>query len=46
MFLRLIAAQDVPATSHITQKLTGWRPKCPGLLDDVRNGTYGNLTAS
>ena len=46
MFLRLVAAQDVPATSDITRKLTGWRPTRPGLLDDVRSGAYGSLAAS
>ena len=29
MFLRLVAAQDAPATSDITRKLTGWRSTRP-----------------
>jgi nucleoside-diphosphate-sugar epimerase len=41
-FLRTVAQLDVPATSEITQKLVGWRPTRPGLLEDVRT-SYNTL---
>lgn len=31
---------DVPASSELTRRLTGWQPTHPGLLDDLDQGHY------
>jgi len=33
-------AADVPASSEVTQRVLGWRPTNPGLLDDLDAGSY------
>jgi hypothetical protein len=42
MFARI----DNPASSAITQMLTGWKPSRPGLLDDVRSAAYASAPAA
>ncbi|WP_103351999.1 SDR family oxidoreductase [Amycolatopsis sp. CA-128772] len=39
-FLGGILAFDQPASSERTQRLLGWRPTRPGLLDDLEKGYY------
>ncbi len=39
-FVGAIAALDNPTSSEITRTLLGWRPRHPGLLDDLRAGRY------
>jgi hypothetical protein len=34
------AAIDVPASSQKTRELLGWKPKQPGLIDDVDREQY------
>jgi NAD(P)-dependent dehydrogenase (short-subunit alcohol dehydrogenase family) len=36
----MFAGIDNPASSDITQQLTGWRPTHPPLLDDIRGSAY------
>ncbi|MCX3058240.1 SDR family oxidoreductase [Streptomyces beihaiensis] len=35
-----VLAADQPASSVLSQELTGWRPTQPGLLDDLDKGHY------
>lgn len=39
MLVRLLST-DMPASSLITQQLTGWKPIHPGLIDDLEQGHY------
>jgi nucleoside-diphosphate-sugar epimerase len=39
-FLAAVVAVDGPASSIATQKLLGWTPQQPELLDDLRDGVY------
>ncbi len=39
MLVRLLS-RDMPASSTITQKLLGWRPTYPGLIEDSEQGHY------
>jgi nucleoside-diphosphate-sugar epimerase len=39
-FVGAIAALDNPTSSEITRTLLDWRPRHPGLLDDLRAGRY------
>ena len=32
--------QDMPASSEATQRLLGWSPSGPTLLDDIAGGAY------
>jgi nucleoside-diphosphate-sugar epimerase len=38
----LFAANNVPASSAMTQKLLGWHPNHPGLIEDLDEGHYFN----
>lgn len=40
MFVGMFAELDLPATSDVTRKLTGWQPVGPRLVDDVRGSAY------
>ena len=40
MPLGALLSTDMPASSEITQKLLGWTPVRPGLLDDIEAGHY------
>jgi len=33
-------SQDMPASSEATQRLLGWPPSGPTLLDDIAGGAY------
>jgi nucleoside-diphosphate-sugar epimerase len=35
-----LLSTDMPASSTITQKLLGWQPTHPGLIDDIEQGHY------
>jgi nucleoside-diphosphate-sugar epimerase len=39
-FLGVLLAQDLPASSAKTQKLLGWHPVQPGLIQDLDEGHY------
>lgn len=39
-FLKDLAGFDNPTSSELTQRLLGWRPAGPGLLDDITAGHY------
>jgi nucleoside-diphosphate-sugar epimerase len=39
-WLGLVWSSDVPTSSALTQERLGWRPTCPGLLDDLEDGHY------
>lgn len=39
-FLGRFAALDIPASSALTQQWLGWRPKHPGLLEDLDRSHY------
>jgi nucleoside-diphosphate-sugar epimerase len=39
-FLKDLAGFDNPTSSELTQRLLGWRPAGPGLLDDIAAGHY------
>jgi nucleoside-diphosphate-sugar epimerase len=39
-FIGILFAQDLPASSAKTQKLLGWQPGQPGLIDDLDAGHY------
>jgi nucleoside-diphosphate-sugar epimerase len=39
MIVRLLST-DMPASSSITQKLMGWEPVHPGLIEDIEQGHY------
>ncbi len=39
-FLSTIFAVDQPSSSEVTQKVFGWRPTHPSLLDDLEAGNY------
>jgi nucleoside-diphosphate-sugar epimerase len=39
-FLGRVVGTDIPASSAITQKLLGWHPTQPGLLDDIDHGHF------
>jgi nucleoside-diphosphate-sugar epimerase len=39
-FIGILFAQDLPASSARTQKLLGWQPVQPGLIDDLDAGHY------
>ncbi|GGE28106.1 putative NAD-dependent epimerase/dehydratase [Pullulanibacillus camelliae] len=41
-FLGTIASLDFPRSSETTQKLLGWQPVHPGLIDDLEQGHYFN----
>jgi nucleoside-diphosphate-sugar epimerase len=41
-FLGRIVGTDMPASSAMTQKLLGWQPTHPGLLDDLDHGHFFN----
>jgi nucleoside-diphosphate-sugar epimerase len=43
-FIGLLFAQDLPASSIKTQKLLGWRPVQPGLIQDLEAGHYFEQT--
>ena len=38
--LARILSTDMPASSHITQELLGWKPTHPGLIEDLDQGHY------
>ena len=38
--LVLLLSTDMPASSTITQKLFGWKPTHPGLIEDIEEGHY------
>jgi nucleoside-diphosphate-sugar epimerase len=35
-----LLSRDMPASSIITQKLLGWKPTHPGLIEDIEQGHY------
>jgi len=35
-----LLSRDMPASSAITQKLLGWQPTHPGLIEDIEQGHY------
>ena len=35
-----LLTRDMPASSTITQKLLGWKPTHPGLIEDIEQGHY------
>jgi nucleoside-diphosphate-sugar epimerase len=35
-----LLSRDMPASSTITQELLGWKPTCPGLIEDIEQGYY------
>jgi hypothetical protein len=39
-WIALPLAADSPASAAITQRLTGWKPTCISLLEDVRGPAY------
>jgi nucleoside-diphosphate-sugar epimerase len=39
-FIGILFAQDLPASSAKTQKLLGWHPAQPGLIQDLDEGHY------
>lgn len=39
-WLAPLVGLDAPATSEITRTMLGWRPRGPGLLQDLRDGVY------
>jgi len=39
-FLGMVLAGDMPASSHLTRELFGWRPVEPGLIEDLNQGRY------
>lgn len=39
-FLGVVLSSDMPASSHITQQILGWKPVQPGLLEDLDKGHY------
>jgi nucleoside-diphosphate-sugar epimerase len=39
-FIGILFAQDLPASSAKTQKVLGWRPVQPGLIQDLDEGHY------
>ncbi|AQA04885.1 3-beta hydroxysteroid dehydrogenase [Mycobacterium sp. MS1601] len=39
-FIGWVASLDNPTSSAITQKLLGWTPQYPGLLEDLKAGSY------
>jgi nucleoside-diphosphate-sugar epimerase len=39
-FIGILFAQDLPASSAKTQKLLGWHPVQPGLIQDLEEGHY------
>ncbi|WP_336787652.1 SDR family oxidoreductase [Paenibacillus sp. MMO-177] len=41
-FLGMLAGLDFPRSSAETQKLLGWKPTHPGLLEDLEQGHYFN----
>lgn len=41
-FLGMLAGLDFPRSSAKTQKLLGWKPTHPGLLEDLEQGHYFN----
>ncbi len=42
-WLRTVIGADIPASSAITQKLLGWKPTHPGLLDDLEHGHFFDI---
>ncbi|MFZ0048829.1 MAG: hypothetical protein WAL16_23530 [Streptosporangiaceae bacterium] len=38
--LVFLLSTDMPASSAITQKLFGWKPTHPGLIEDIEEGHY------
>ena len=38
--LARVLSTDMPASSHITQELLGWKPTHPGLIEDLDQGHY------
>jgi nucleoside-diphosphate-sugar epimerase len=39
-FLGIVESSDMPASSHITQEILGWKPIHPGLIEDLEKGHY------
>lgn len=39
-FLGMVVKADLPASSELTRRLTGWKPSQPTLVDDVRSAAY------
>jgi nucleoside-diphosphate-sugar epimerase len=35
-----LLSTDMPASSAITRELLGWKPTCPGLIEDIEQGHY------
>ncbi len=44
-FIGNVLAQDLPASSSKTQKLLGWQPVQPGLIEDLEAGHYFETSA-
>ncbi|RYZ61208.1 MAG: NAD-dependent epimerase/dehydratase family protein [Proteobacteria bacterium] len=44
MFVGMMAGLDLPASSAITRRLTGWQPTRAGLVADVRSAAYAGAT--
>ena len=42
-WMSAFAAMDISASSAYTQKILGWNPTGPGLLEDLRNMDYSSL---
>ena len=41
-FLSMFVKLDIPASSDLTKRVTGWAATRPGLLDDVRSQAYSS----
>ena len=39
-WLGLFVSADIPASSALTQERLGWRPRAPGLIDDLNQGLF------
>lgn len=44
-FLGLIFSVDLPTSSEVTQRMLGWTPTGPTLLEDIDEGRYTSATA-